>query len=235
MEIYLSDTIIIKEGKLYCDDKLVKKHNWHLKLNEIGWSKLNKHWISKLNKLHNPYKNNSLFGSLECGDDGDCLFHCIASSLNSLNKDYYESKDIRKQVADSITIEQYNDIISCYRSMKDLNDFDESWDPYEINNLEEFKIKVIESGNDYWGDYLLIQLLTQVFSINLFILTQNELLDIYEPYPLAMKYNENLPTIILIHENELHFKLLGYFNDIMITYFTDDSLPIEIKKLFNLK
>jgi len=119
--------------------------------------------------------------------------------------------------------------------MKDLNDFDEIWDPYTINSLEGFKNQVMTSGNEYWGDYLMIQLITQVFQINLFILTQNDLTDVYEPYPLAMHYNYDYPTIVLIHENESHFKLLGHFQGIMITYFVNESLPIEIRKLFNLK
>jgi len=234
-DIYLSDTIIIKNGQTYCHDKLVKKHNWHLKIEELGWEKLSKQWITKLNKLHNPYPNNSLFGSLECGDDGDCLFHCVATSLNSKQDNFYDSSDIRKQVADSITQEQYDNIITCYRCMKDLNDFDESWDPYEIDSLDQFKDKVMVSGNEYWGDYLMLQLINQVFDINIFILTQNEFTDTYEPYPLALSYNKTKSTIVLIHENEAHFKLLGHFQDIMRTYFTHYSLPLEIKKLFNLK
>ena len=235
MEVYLTDTIVIKDGKTYSDNKLIKKHNWHLKLAELGWSKLHRQWISKLNKLYNPYPNNSLFGALECGDDGDCLFHCVASALNSKNKEYYESKDIRKQLAESITEDQFNDIISCYRCMKDLDDFDESWDPYEITTLLKFKKQVMTSGHAYWGDYLMIQLLNTVYNLNIFILTQNELDDIYEPYPLALSYNKDNNTIILLHENSSHFKLIGHFEDIMKTYFTHNSLPLEIKRLFNLK
>lgn len=234
MEIYLTDTIVIKDGKTYCDEKIVKKHNWHIMLKELGWNKLHKNWITKLNKLHNPYPNNSLFGSLECGDDGDCLFHCIATAINSQNKQFYDSKDIRKLIANSITQDQFDNIISCYRCMKDLDDFDESWDPYEIDSLNKFKEKVMSSGHEYWGDHLMIQLITQVFQINLFILTQNEFTDTYEQYPLALCYNKELPTILLVHENSSHFKLLGQFKNIMITYFTNNSLPLEIKKLFNL-
>lgn len=235
MEVYLTDTIVIKENKIFCDDKLVKKHNWHIKLEELGWSKLSKQWISKLNKLHNPYKNNSLFGALECGDDGDCLFHCIATALNSQNKDYYESKDIRKELANSITVDQYNYIISFYRSMKDIDDFDEEWDPYEIKSLDDFKQQLMQSGHAYWGDYLILQLINQIFKVNLFILTQNDIDDIYEPYPLALYYDECNPTIILLHENSSHFKLIGHFQGVMNTYFTNNTLPLEIKRLFTLK
>lgn len=235
MEIYLSESIVIKDGKTYYDDKLIKKHNWHLKLDELGWEKLHRNWITKLNKLYNPYPNNSLFGALECGNDGDCLFHCIATTLNSQHNDYYESKDIRKKIADSITQEQFNDIITCYRCMKDINDFDESWDPYEIDSLDKFKEQVMVSGHEYWGDYLMVQLINKLFQLNIFILTQNEIEEIYEAYPLALSYDNINPTIILLHENNSHFKLIGHFQDYMKVYFTHESLPLEIKKLFNLK
>ena len=238
MEVYLSENIYIKDEKLFYNDKQIKQHNWHLKLRELGWCKLHKQWISKLNKLHNPSKygqpNNSLFGSLECGDDGDCFYHCIATSLNSLANDYYDSKDIRKSVADSITIDQFNDIITCYRSMKDLNDFDEEWDPYEIHNLDQFKQQVMISGHNYWADHLMIQLISNVYSVNILILKQNEIDDDFDIYPLCLRYNPDHNTIILIYQNSSHFQLMGHFQGTMRIYFSDQTLPCEIKKLFTL-
>ena len=237
-EHYLSENIVIKEGKTFYDNKLIKKHNWHLKLQELGWEKLHKIWISTLNKLHNPYPNNSLFGALECGDDGDCLFHCIASALNSTHnttqQTFYDSSDIRKKVADSITQDQYDNIITCYRSMKDLDDFDESWDPYEVDTLDQFKEQLMTSGHGYWCDHLVLQLVCQAFNINIFILTQNEWTNTYDKYPLATKYDETKDSIIVLHENEGHFKLIGHFNDVMITYFTNKTLPLEIKRLYDI-
>mgnify|MGYP001196520130 CR=1 FL=1 len=233
-EHYLSDTIYIQDGCTYVNQTRVKRHNWHQKLSELGWVKLSKQWITKLNKIHNPYPNNSLFGALECGDDGDCLFHCIASALNSTKTEYYDSTDIRAKLADSITYDQYTNMITCYRCMKDSDDFDESWDPYTIDSLDDFKQQIKTSGHSYWGDYLLIQLVIQTFDINLFILTQNELLDIYEPYPIMSDYDKTKRTIILLHENESHFQLVGQFQGIMNTYFTHETLPTEIKGLFTL-
>ena len=234
-EIYLSEDIVIKNGHTYYCDKLVKRHNWHLKLQDIGWGKLHRQWITKLNKLYNPYPNNSLFGCLECGDDGDCLFHCVSYALNIQSNEYYDSQDIRIKVSESITEEQFNDIISCYRCMKDLDDFDESWDPYEINTLDKFKEELCKTGHSYWGDHFLIQLIMETFHLNLLILTQNEYTETYEAYPLAYPYNQDRNTIILLHENNSHFKLLGHFNDIMNTNFNHTTLPLEIKRLFNLE
>ena len=234
-EHYLTDNIVIKNNKTFYQDKQVKLHNWHIKLEELGWEKLNKKWIKKLNRLHNPYPNNSLFGSLECGDDGDCLFHCISYALNTNCEEFYDSSDIRRIVAESITKDQFDNIISCYRCMKDLDDFDESWDPYEIDTLEKFKEEICKTGHSYWGDHLLLQLIMDVFDINIYILSQNEILNIYEPYPTASLYDRYRNTIVLIHENNLHFKLLGHFDDIMVSYFDHNILPLEIKRMFKIK
>jgi len=233
-EQYLSEDIIIRSGYTYYQDKLIKRHNWHLKLEDLGWSKLSKEWIHSLNKLHNPYPNNSLFGCLECGDDGDCLFHCVATSLNTVHDNFYDSSDIRRLVADSISHEQFDNIIICYRSMKDLDDFDETWDPYEIDTLDKFRRQLMEPGHSYWGDHLIIQLITQVFNLNLFILTQNEWMDVYKEYPLATKYDSSKNTLILLHENNTHFKLIGHFQNVMITHFSHETLPLEIKKLYHI-
>ena len=38
-EYYLSDNIVIKNDKTFYQDKQVKRHNWHLKLCELGLGK----------------------------------------------------------------------------------------------------------------------------------------------------------------------------------------------------
>ena len=48
-------------------NNLVKNHNWHRILQDYGWEKLSKQWITKLNKYSlQKHKQNSLFGSLDC-------------------------------------------------------------------------------------------------------------------------------------------------------------------------
>jgi hypothetical protein len=233
-EIFLTENIVIKDNNTYYQDKLVKRHNWHIKLEELGWQKLNKHWIKKLNILDNPYPNNSLYGAIDCGDDGDCLFHCISYALNTNFVEIYDSSDIRELVAKSVTNDQFDNIISCYRSMDDLNDFDESWNPWEIDTIDKFKDELCKTGHSYWGDHLILQLIMVTFDINILILTQNELLNLYEPYFTTSAYNKHKRTIILIHENDIHFKLLGHFNGTVITYFYHDKLPLAIKLMFKL-
>jgi len=258
-DIYVSDSIVQNGASMLYEQggirKPIKNHNWHHILEEVGWEKLPKQWITKLNKCKGSvgksssgkrtdgskrtdgktHPTNSLFGSLECGSDGDCLFHCLAHAINSLHEDYYTSDDIRRRVADSITESQFRNIISCYRCMKDVNDFDEEWDPYEIDTLETFKHELMKSGHNYWCDHLILQLIMDVFNVNILIISSNELTDEYDKYPLPTHYDPSKNTVVINHENECHFKLVGHFQGIMRSYFTDSQLPLEIKNLFNVE
>ena len=92
----------------------------------------------------------------------------------------------------------------------------------------------MKTGHNYWGDHLIIQLLMDTLQVNIFILTRNELTDTYDKYPLPFTYDSSKNTIIVVHENECQFKLLGHYQGIMRTYFTHENLPIEIKTLFNV-
>ena len=45
-------------------------------------------------------------------------------------------------------------------------------------------------------------------------------------------YDSEKRTILLIYQNEYHFKLLGHFQETnMITYFSHRNLPKEINKI----
>ena len=243
MEIYfLTDNIRINNNIMeYRSDDVTFKpitgRDWHLKLDEYGWEKINKKWIMKLNKLNQLKTKNSLYGILDCESDGDCLFHCISQSLNERdvnNNNYYNSNDIRDMISDNITNEQYDIIINYYRIMKDSDDFDEEWDPYSINSLGEFKEKIKTSGHEYWGDYLLLQILIQCLNLNIFVLNSNDFNSDYSIYNTLNDYNSKNDSIFLLYENNCHFKLIGYFKDKMISYFNDKNIPYELKQLYNL-
>ena len=128
----------------------IKERNWHIYLSNYGWNKLNKKWIVKLNKLTDEKKKNSTFGVLDCGGDGDCLFHCISYAINN-NKDT-DTQNLRFELSEYISEDKFYEIIDIYRILKDSNEFDESWDPESIT-FEEFKILIKEGGNNYWGDF----------------------------------------------------------------------------------
>jgi hypothetical protein len=237
-EYYLTDNIRLYNDKMeYKKDDIflpVKKYNWHHILNEYGWEKIHKPWIMKLNQLSVTKEKNSRFGMLDCESDGDCFFHCIANSLNErdINTDnYYISDDIRKLISDNITQEQFNLMITTYRIMKDADDFSEKWDPYEIDTLEDFKNTLNTSGHSYWGDFMLLQVLSKILKVNIYILNTNEYQNEYNVYHTMCEYKRDYDNIFLLLENDCHFKLVGYFDEKMITYFRSDEMPIELKKL----
>tara|TARA_B000000532_G_scaffold243762_1_gene240780 strand:- start:1728 stop:2468 length:741 start_codon:yes stop_codon:yes gene_type:complete len=241
-EYYYTESIRLnKYNQLeYCNkDKFIqiKDSNWHHILSECGWEKINKQWIILLNRLSDKKKKNSLFGVMDCESDGDCFFHCIANSLNEKDRhigNYYISSDIRKMISDNISKDQYDFMISTYRCMKDADDFSEGWDPYEVNSIEEFKQMIETSGHIYWGDYMLLQILGELLKINIYILNANEYENDYSIYNTMSEYKHEYDNIFLILENNCHFKLLGYFNEKMISYFKNDEIPIELKRLFKL-
>ena len=106
----------------------------------------------------------------------------------------------------------------------------------ESQNDEEFKEKIVIGGNEYWGDSFLINLIRETLNINIFILYSNDFDKQYFHYPLLYTYDKDKETIVLIYENEAHFQLLGYFyQGVMIYKFTDENIPIELRRLIILR
>tara|TARA_B100000749_G_scaffold207591_1_gene162668 strand:- start:253 stop:972 length:720 start_codon:yes stop_codon:yes gene_type:complete len=236
-EYYLSENIYLRDDKLYKNNKIIKKYDWHKKLNELGWTKLPLPLIKQLNTYSDTKYKNSQYGMLDCGQDGSCFFHCIAYALNSneIYKDepyVYNSQDLRNILANSITNKLFNEIIEIYRILRDSDELYDIWDPYTIK-IQEFKNLIIDENNVFWGDHILIGLLMKVLGINIIILNSNEFKNIYNIYNTMEKYDPEKRTILLIYENESHFKLLGHFQETnMITYFSHRTLPKEIYKMF---
>ena len=164
---------------------------------------------------------------MDCGGDGDCLFHCISYAIND-----NDSKKLRKELSETIKEERYNEIIEIYKIIKEADDFDEIWDPNEMT-YEMFKSILIQGGNNF-GRFLILNLLKEYLNINMIILNSNEITNEYYYYPLFYEYNEMHNTIILMYENEIHFKLIGNFQDgEMIYYFNHQTIPYEILKIIN--
>tara|TARA_B100001094_G_scaffold3232_1_gene2897 strand:- start:11226 stop:11945 length:720 start_codon:yes stop_codon:yes gene_type:complete len=234
---YLSENIYLRDDKLYRNNKLIKKYDWHKKLSELGWTKLSLPLIKLLNTYSDTKYKNSQYGMLECGRDGSCFFHCIAYALNT-NEIYkgepyvYNSQDLRNILANSITNKLFDEIIEIYKILKDNDELYDTWDPYTIK-VQEFKNLITNESNVFWGDHILIGLLMKELNINIIILNSNEFKNIYNIYNTMEQYDPEKFTILLIYENESHFKLLGHFQETnMITYFSHRTLPKEIYKMF---
>tara|TARA_B100000900_G_scaffold398460_1_gene399827 strand:+ start:1256 stop:1972 length:717 start_codon:yes stop_codon:yes gene_type:complete len=234
---YLHDSVIYDTNKdiTYMNNSRktkINQNNWHNYLNIIGWEKLNLGFIKLLNRNSEQKYKNSPYGILDCGGDGDCLFHCISHALSSDLKEYYDYKDIRDRIAESIDDKIFKDIIETYKILKDSGDFDEEWNPYEIKSKEEFKDIIKEGGNNYWGDHILFQLIIRALEVNIILLRINN--KDYGIYHTYQEYNPSQKTIILLYENNIHFKLIGFFKNKMITLFNDEDIPLEIKRIYSI-
>jgi len=231
---YLSENIVLLDNKMYNDDILIKKHNWHKYLNELGWHKLHPKLIKILNKQVTYNYNNSQYGQLECGNDGNCLFDCISYSFNNhgiYNKNFVPitSYTLRQMISKSLSRERYLEIIELYKVLKDCGDLDEDWDPYNTT-ISEYKEMITNNKDIFWGDHILMDLLINILNINLVILDNNGVyntMNIYKPHTI---------TIVLLYENTNHFKLIGNFQENnMISLFNHRNLPLEIKNMINIK
>ena len=235
---YITDMIYIKNNITYCDGKKIKKDNWHKALADIGWEKLPLPWIKQLNHLSKEFNKNSPYGCLDCGGDGDCFFNCICEALNNgsiHNTDfqYLTASDIRKNIADSMNEERFKDIIEIYRAIQGIGDFDESWNPNDIKTIDDFK-NIILNSKVYWCDNILLNEFIRLYSINLILLTSDKENKLYEYYNTSQEYNPKHKTIVLLYEDNQHFKLIGKFIDHqMITCFSDNSLPYELRRVIS--
>ena len=242
MDYYLTDSIFIRDNAMFHTKRnktfKINKNNWHTILQEYGWEKLPLPWIKQLNLLSSSKNKNSRFGTFDCEHDGNCFFHCIANSLNERDRminEEYNHTEIRNKIADSITNEQFETLMSYYIIFQDANDFDEEWDPSKVKNIDDFKRQLRETGHNYWCDYLLLPIIIQALNLNILIMNNDSDTKDYTIYNTLNDYNPKYDSVILMYEDKCHFKLVGYFDDDkMISYFTNETIPEELKQLFNL-
>jgi len=237
---YISDNLIIKNNKsFYCDleDKLIKINttNWHKYFYDYGYIKLDYGWKKRLKEYN---KKNSCFGLLECGSDGDCLFHVLAEAFNNnliINNQIpkYDVQYFRNLISEEINDNNFDTILTSYKLEKENDEFNGLWDPFKINTKEELKKEIQTCGDNFWGDHILIQLLQDKLNLNVILLNTN-IIDynntnnnIYRIQPIAARDISHYDNHIIInYEDSVHFQLIGYFDgNLMKTLFTKAELP----------
>ena len=220
---YISDSCFLKNKKLYFENESnkikINKKNWFKYLGEYGWEKLPIDWRRKLD-----FKE---FGILDCGANGDCLFHVISEGFNlykifnnscdpELN--LYDISDIRKIAANGINEENYIPIIENYKCD---DDFLGLWNPEIVNSREELKNEIIKEGDNFWGDHITLQLIQEYLHFNVIIMNND--VDIQH---LACDLNKYDKTMIIYYIDNCHFQLIGHFDgNIIKTLFTKDEIP----------
>ena len=126
MKYYITDTIFIEDDIYYHENKgkthQIKEKDWHIHLSDYGWNKMNIQWIKILNKLSLEKKKNSLFGVLDCGGDGNCLFNCINYAINGYDG-ILEIDNFRKDFQNQLQKKILKTILEIYKISKNYGRF----------------------------------------------------------------------------------------------------------------
>ena len=234
-KMYLTDKLFYYKNKTYYENenKIIKLgvRNWVKYMSDYGWFYLDDNWKKRLINKRYCFR----YGLLDCGGSGDCLFHCISEACNELSDmsgEKYNSNDIRKIAANSINKDNYQIIIENYRLEKENNEFDGLWDPDTINNYKELQNEIIKSGNNFWGDHIILQLLKEKMDLNIIILNSDCCDNPCKINLFMQKFHKINKTIILYYIDKIHFQLVGYFNgNKMQTIFDTDKIPKNLIKL----
>lgn len=235
--IYLSPNIFFCNNSFYfeeSEDKKIKinKKNWHKYLEEYGWEKLELGWRKRLKSK----ERNSLYGVLDCGAEGDCLFLCMAEAFKNINipeDDTYSAEELRKMTALQVNENNFPIIIETYRLEKDSNEFDGFWDPYGVKEEDSLRNEIEKMGNSFWGDHIMIQLLEKALNINIILLScDNDFFCEKNQYRIQSTgnyFSKERRTIILSYCLNSHFQLIGYFDgNVMRKIFNFEQIPKEL-------
>ena len=250
-KIYLTSSIFFYGNKMYYEDDTCEENtkyiklttrNWVKYLDEYGWEDINDGWVKRLGN-----KKYCRYGIIDCGANGDCLFHCISEALNKPydpNETLYDFQDIRDIAANQINDDNFTFILENYKLLKSSNDFDGYWDPEDIENTDELKDVIKEPGDSFWGDHIMIQLLQEALDTNIILMNSDKefmwseetdlpLEERFNIHPMAHNINKHPRTILLYYIDGLHFMLVGYFNGkCMKTIFDTDKLPKDFLKVY---
>lgn len=238
--VYLTPNLFLKDNCLHYaeSNKEIKlnRNNWHKYLAEYEYEKLSRGWKTRLKSTLSP--RNSLWGIKDCGAEGDCLFLCIEEAIKNFyepDEDTYSVVSLRNIAAEQITKDNFHLILETYKAEKESGEFDGFWDPEEISDIEELQTEIRKCGNSFWGDHIIIQLLSESLNLNFIILNdENELA--HKKYSLQRTLSNLHPdrrTIILSYYSNCHYQLVGYFNGHrMQTVFNYEDIPEEMLKVY---
>ena len=246
-KIYLTASLFFYKHRLYVEEsshviQKVTLKNCFKYLKEYGWRRINKGWQRRLGN-----RKFCRYGVLDCGGDGDCLFHCISEALNNMNRSsmcVLDAANVRKMAARQITQDQFKIILDHYKIMDHMGEFDGYWEPNDIRNLEELQMEMMKPGDSFWGDHIMVQLIQKAFNINIVLLKGHDPFDeTYSSgfetedqctiYPLIQDLSQHPQTLFLYYVHDWHFMLVGYFNEGQIhTLFETDQIPPELIKIY---
>ena len=233
MENYITDSLYFKDKKLYYIDEIVDYTNYQEALEDYGFEPISDEWAMRLDDN---------YFLLDCGGDGDCLFHVISEALNldKISKGkkgkktiLYEAKDIRKIAADTVTRKNFRDIICAYTLAKESDEFIGLWNPSFVETVKDLREEILEMGDNFWGDQIILSLIQEKLKLNVIILSNTST----SIYPTGTDINKFERTIVIYYYNDVHFRLVSYFDmesSRLETIFTKDTLPSELLHVYKV-
>ena len=235
---YITSCLFYKDNKLYNEDddgKVVKINvkNWHKYLSDYGWEKLDWGWKRRLKHLDKNFR----YGILDCGSNGDCLFHVIAEGLNNIRTGEcnYDVQTLRKLASMEITEDNFEIILESYKLEEEDGEFIGDWNPNNIRKKEDLQNELIKMGDNFWGDHLVLQLLQKSLKINIIILNSSDNEHKYKVHPTASDLDKYDKTRVLYYLDGLHFQLVGYYTkNEMKTCFKKNEIPIELLSIYEI-
>lgn len=240
-DYHFNSNIIINGNNFYLSQSKIKiiSKNINKYYKKIGFNKLENGWYYRINKLDKINNFNIFY--LDNIPDGNCFFTSISDAININNirkgevipVDYME---IRKNISLEINEDNFENLMVIYQIEKLNNDFNHLWDIEKINNYLDLRKELCKSGNNYWADYLIIELFKQRYKLNLIILnSKNNLLkkNKFKINCLGDNINKNLDTIFLYLIDGSHFRLISIFvDDTFKTIFNYDEIPDCLIKIY---
>ena len=187
----------------------IRYSNYKTAFQGYGWSELDFLWNIELGDE---------YMLLDCGSNGDCLFHCLAEAINLKNickpspdiSNLLDVADLRKMASKQLNKENYDIILQNYKIEKEVGEFQGDWNPESINSIEDLQNELCKTGNNFWGDHIVIQLLSQALKVNIISLNSDEEFEKLSFNRIETKGAKGY--IIIYFENNCHYKLVGKFN-----------------------
>jgi hypothetical protein len=232
IEMNIDGEEIPKNKRIYCEP--VIDDNFTKVFSDYGWINLDYLWDIEFGEK---------WLMLECGADGDCLFHSISEALNlntiyNLNEENEENmhlqdiQSLRNLVSSKIDETNFSMILESYKLEEEMGEFQGDWSPNEISSIEELQAEIVKCNDNFWGDHIIIQLLSEALNLNIIVLNDMDL-DINYENKLSFNtilQNPDYKYIILYFELGSHFKLIGNFDGAKMNVLFDCE-PKELAEL----
>ena len=130
-----------------------------------------------------------------------------------------------------MTRKNFRDIICAYTLAKESDEFIGLWNPGFVETVKDLREEILEMGDNFWGDQIILSLIQEKLKLNVIILSNTT----NKVYPTGTDINKFERTTVIYYYNDVHFQLVSYFdmeNSSLKTIFTREDIPEELLKVY---